>query len=423
MLLLQRPVVEGRRARVVLQVAALVAAAGLATMWVAVSDHADVLYQGGFLLESVLVAVVITAVIQPTSGPLGALLSVGWIRWIGQISYGVYLFHWPVFVALDEQRLHIDGYALFTVRVAVTIAIATASYYVVEMPIRRGTFSWRRVTAFVPAVVAAVLAGIFLATAGAPAAQVEVSAADVRAPAADELRFAQVARRTRVMLVGDSVAGSLSPGVQRLAAADRFVFFDATVPGCGLTSDTGERWVGEWALPDERCFPPWRTRWAQHVATFDPDVVILPLSAHDAVDRRIGDQEIAFDSDAGANLERRDIRDAVRVLSARGARVVVLTMPYFRQPWRLPIDPTRSSFNNAWVDRLNTTAMETVAGLGPNAAVLDMNALLDPDGRWTDTVEGIDVRAPDTIHLSDPGADFVAGWLMPQALGLVVPSQ
>jgi hypothetical protein len=245
----------------------------------------------------------------------------------------------------------------------------------------------------------------------------------VRAPAADELRFAQVAHRTRVMLVGDSLAGSLSPGLQRLATADRFVFFDATVPGCGLTSDTGERWVGEWALPDDRCLPPWRTRWADHVSTFDPDVVILPLSAHDAVDRRIGGQEIAFDSDAGAALERRDLRDAVRILSARGARVIVLTMPYFRQPWRLPMDPNRSSFNNAWVDRMNGTAHEAVAPLGPRAAILDLNALLDPEGRWTDTVDGVNVRAPDTIHLSDPGADLVARWLMPQALGLTAPIQ
>ena len=87
------------------------------------------------------------------------------------------------------------------------------------------------------------------------------------------------------------------------------------------------------------------------------------------------------------------------------------------------MDPKRSSFNNAWVDRMNSTAFEALAGLGPRAAVLDLHTLLDPEGRWTDTVDGIPVRAPDTIHLSDPGADYVARWLMPQALGLVQPTQ
>ncbi len=126
MLMLDRPVVRRDVARVALQVAGLVAAAGLAVMWVTFSDHADQLYRGGFLLEAVLVAVVIASVVQPRPGPLGALLSVGWIRWIGQISYGLYLYHWPVFITLDEARTGLDGYALFAVRLAVTFGIATA---------------------------------------------------------------------------------------------------------------------------------------------------------------------------------------------------------------------------------------------------------------------------------------------------------
>jgi peptidoglycan/LPS O-acetylase OafA/YrhL len=423
MLLLYHPVIESRTGKLALRIGGVIAALGLAAMWLSISDHSGFLYRGGFGLEAVLVAVVIAAVTRPDAGVLGAFLSLAWLRWVGQISYGLYLYHWPVYVALDADSTGLDGYALVALRVAVTFAIATASYYLVEMPVRRGVLSARRVAIVAPGVVIAVVGGVFLATAGAPPAQVEVSAADVRAPAADELRFAHVAHRTRVMLVGDSVAGSLSPGVARLENADRFVFFDATVPGCGLTSDTGERWVGEWQLPEDRCLPPWRTRWAQHVATFDPDIVILPLSPHDAVDRRIGSREIAFDTDAGASLEQRDLRDAIRILSARGAKVVVLTTPYFRQPWRLPVDPNRSSFNNAWVDRMNGNALRAVQASRGRASILDLNRLLDPEGRWTGSVNGVAVRAPDTIHLSDAGADFVAEWLMPQALDLAQRSQ
>ena len=418
MLVLDRPVVRREVARVALQIAGLLAAAGLAVMWVTFSDHADSLYRGGFLLEAVLVAVVIASVVQPRAGPLGALLSVGWIRWIGQISYGLYLYHWPVFITLDEARTGLDGYALFATRIAVTFAIATLSYYLVETPVRKGTFSVRRVGALVPAVAVAVLAGIFLATAGAPPAKVEISAADVKAPTADELRLASVRHPTRVMLVGDSLAGSLAPGLLRLAKTDSFGFFDATVPGCGLTSDTGERWVGTWELPEDRCLPAWRARWKLHVAEFQPDVVILPMSAHDAVDRRIDGQQIAFDSEAGAELERKDLRDAVTVLSSRGARVVLLTAPYFRQPWRLPVDPERSAFNNRWVDRMNGAAVEVATAEPDHATLLDLNSLLDPEGHWTDTVNGISVRAPDTVHVSDAGSDFVAGWLVPQALAV-----
>jgi peptidoglycan/LPS O-acetylase OafA/YrhL len=418
-LMIQHPVVEGRVRRMALQVAGIVAAVGLAVMWVSVTDRAQMLYRGGFLLEAVLVATVIAAVIQPRPGPLGALLSVGWIRWIGQISYGLYLYHWPVYVALDTQRIGLDGYALFAVRLAVTFAIATASYYLLEMPIRRGTFSMRHVRALIPGTLAAVLAGVLLATAGAPPAKVEVSAADVRAPQTAQLVSAHATPTPRVMLVGDSVASSLAPGLTRQAADGSFVFFDASVLGCGLSSTRGEHWVGEWAQPEERCFPEWRERWARDVTRFDPRIVVLMMSGHDAVDRRIDGQEIAFDSDAGAELERADVRDAIAVLSSHGAHVVVLTLPYGRQPWRLPVDPRRSGFNPAWVDRLNNAALEVVAGLPDQATMLDLNHLLSPDGYWTGAVDGIQVRAPDTIHLSDAGADFVAAWLVPQALPLV----
>src|SRR5262245_6606862 len=279
MLLLHRPQVTARAGQVALQVGALVAAGGLALMWTLVDDRAEFLYSGGFLIEALLVAVVIAAAVQPERGPLAAFLSIVWLRWVGRVSYGVYLYHWPVYVALDEERLGLDGYALFTVRVAVTLVIAALSYTLLEMPIREGRLPKHRVRILAPSAAVAVLAGLFLATAGAPPAKIEVSAADVRAPTvqqvtADEARLSGIDLRTRVMLVGDSIAGSLAPGVGRRASTDDFFFFDATVPGCGLTSDRGERWVGDWELPNERCFPEWRVRWPQHVAEFDPDIVL-----------------------------------------------------------------------------------------------------------------------------------------------------
>ncbi len=418
MLMLYRPVIEGRVGRAALQVASVAAALGLAAMWVLVGDRESLLYTGGFLAQALLVAVVIAAVVQPRRGPLAVLLSIGWIRWVGRVSYGVYLYHWPVYVALDEERVGLDGEALFAVRVTVTLVIAALSFYLLEMPIREGRLPGNRLRILAPSAAVAVLAGVLLATAGAPAAKVEVSAADVKAPTVQQARLAAAPLPTRVMLVGDSVAGSLAPGIRRRAPTDDFVFFDASVPGCGLTSDRGERWVGDWETPDLRCFPEWRVRWREHIATFDPDIVLLLLSAHDAVDRRIEGREIAFDSAEGAELARRDLREALDVLSSGGARVIVLNEPYFRQPWRLPVDPGRSSFNNAWVERQNGVAFDVASEDPARATLFDLNLLLDPDGRWTAAVDGIAVRAPDTVHLSDAGADLVAARIMPTALAL-----
>ena len=72
---------------------------------------------------------------------LGTVLSLTPLRWLGAISYGVYLWHWPIFYVLDAGRLGLSPWPLFAVRTAVTIAVATASYLLVEQPIRRR--GWR----------------------------------------------------------------------------------------------------------------------------------------------------------------------------------------------------------------------------------------------------------------------------------------
>ena len=58
------------------------------------------LYRGGFLLLALAVAVVIAAAVQPKAGPLGRVLSLPPLRALGLISYGVYLWHWPVYLML-----------------------------------------------------------------------------------------------------------------------------------------------------------------------------------------------------------------------------------------------------------------------------------------------------------------------------------
>ena len=50
------------------------------------------------------------------------------------------------------------------------------------------------------------------------------------------------------------------------------------------------------------------------------------------------------------------------------------------------------------------------------SSVLDLNKVLDPEGHWTDSVDGVTVRISDRMHLSTAGADLAARDLVPQIL-------
>jgi len=76
-------------------------------------------------------------------GPLRRGLARGPLPVIGRVSYGLYLFHWPVDVLLRERGWNTSSIGGFAVALAITVVIALASYRLLEMPIRRGSWSPR----------------------------------------------------------------------------------------------------------------------------------------------------------------------------------------------------------------------------------------------------------------------------------------
>ena len=77
-------------------------------------------YRGGFLLAALATSAVLFSVVCSQRSVLARCLSVAPLRYVGRISYGLYLWHFPLFIYLDHARTGLTGYPLFAVRVAVT---------------------------------------------------------------------------------------------------------------------------------------------------------------------------------------------------------------------------------------------------------------------------------------------------------------
>jgi peptidoglycan/LPS O-acetylase OafA/YrhL len=159
--LMQQKVRRTASAKWLLEITGLAGAACI-VYFVATSGLSRLLlYRGGLFLFALACAAVIAAAVEPESPILGRALSVRPLRAIGLISYGVYLYHVPVFTWLDGSRAHMHGLALLCLQLLVTFGVAIASFFWLEQPIRRAELAPR--TSAVLAVVA-VLATLGLFT-------------------------------------------------------------------------------------------------------------------------------------------------------------------------------------------------------------------------------------------------------------------
>jgi hypothetical protein len=131
---------------VLLDVAGVAALAGLVLSCLWFDEYRPFLYRGGYALVALTTAVLISALVHPRTRLAASPL--GWrpVRWVGLRSYGIYLWHWPVFMVTRPQLdVPLDGVPLLALRLSATVLLAALSYRYVEEPIRRGALgrAWK----------------------------------------------------------------------------------------------------------------------------------------------------------------------------------------------------------------------------------------------------------------------------------------
>ncbi len=120
------------------------AVVGLLAMFWQTNEYSQFLYRGGMLLSSLLTAVIIAIAVLPTTA-IAKLLSTPVLKWIGQRSYGIYIWHYPIIVLTTPYNAPPD-LARSVLQVAASFTCAGLSWKYLEQPIRHGAISnyWNR---------------------------------------------------------------------------------------------------------------------------------------------------------------------------------------------------------------------------------------------------------------------------------------
>jgi peptidoglycan/LPS O-acetylase OafA/YrhL len=129
-----------------LDIVGLAALAALILFCLHLGEFEPLLYRGGLVAVALATVLLIAVAVHPRSWVVSRFLGSAPMRWIGVRSYGIYLWHWPVFmVTRPELDVPLDGVPLLTLRLSITIVLADLSYRFVETPIRRGALgrAWK----------------------------------------------------------------------------------------------------------------------------------------------------------------------------------------------------------------------------------------------------------------------------------------
>ena len=323
--------VGGRFVRAIGATALLV----MLALWGTLGLESSLLYRGGLPAYALLSSAVIAAAVQP-SGPVRAVLSGRVIRWLGRISYGVYLFHWPIYLWLTPERTGLGDVPLFALRAAISLSIAGASYQWLEAPIRtrRSLVGQRVYIAAAAAIAAVALAALALPVdSNEDVIEFAIPAELDRAQPDDASEHDPPSLHRaapRVAMFGDSTALQLYSGLGGWLAETKGV--EARMgwmrSGCGVAREgtytfrRGERHAPKICRNRNR-------EWEHRLDEAQADIAVVFVGPWDVSARKLpGDDHWRKPGDPVLDdYLRSEMLAAVDVLSSRGALVVWLTQP------------------------------------------------------------------------------------------------
>ena len=380
------PEIRSRAGRIAVEAGALIALAFLGWAFLRETPYDTFLYRGGFYLVALATAVIIVAALQPRS-PI-VRRAFGWrpVAAIGLVSYGVYLYHVPLFRWMSPEVTGLSAWPLLAARIAVLSGMAIASYFLVEMPVRRGRLQGREGRIAVIAVVAtlAIVFGVTRAGTSQP----------VWAFARDRLVSAAAATpdgTPRILVAGELDAFDLGdrtgalvyrgvPGTEATAIASL---------GCAIVGSQPA--IGDNYGPPADC-EPWPELFDAIASGFRPDVAVLMAGRSEVYDQFVHGRILRVGTPEYALALRNRLNEARRILQPSGTPLVLTTIPCIAGVegdtsaiGALSSDATRI----AWLNGVWRTFAENHP---EDVRLIDIAPLLCPEGNPRPLVDGQPMR-------------------------------
>ncbi len=410
------------------QVATVLGLAVLAVLFVVAREQSLWMYRGGFVLAAFasLSAILGASVSEPrilTSRVLGK---------IGDLSYSIYLWHWPVIVATSSERLGFGGIRQLALRAILISLFSVGSYRFIETPLLRRRNVSQLATGIRTSAAVVVLGTLVLVSFLSPGSFRGNSVAasldelnqgaenfDPLADFAEQVDTFPTGTRLTVMIAGDSVPFGLGWKF-RLLGTDKYLeakwgvnltVVNGAVPGCGIFPNNHG---------DARfdCIKSARFR-TRLVATTKPDVIVYFLGTQDQLDLVFDDVVVKMESPNWKSEFDTYVRREFSEIMQSSTKVIVLESPCVidTRP-QSTIDPANNETDEARRALLNDYFREFAKTSSPPLTILNPEEFLCPDGNVIKEIAG-DVVRTDGIHYSDAGMGIFWDWMTPKLLSVV----
>ena len=414
------------------------------------------LYPFGMLAtDAVMVALIAAVVFQPGAA-VGRLLALSPLRAVGRISYGLYLWHFPLFLWLDESSTGLHGAALLVLRLSVTLTVSLLSYIVIEQPIRQRRRPAWVVRGLAPVGAGAAVVSLLMASAasslpvGVPAAAKlpmaparlagtdgpcavslsdssrlgmtpvgtdQVAKFEYAALGKSDLVWSGSATKTfttcppkRVLVVGDSLAFTLGLPMMDDEQNYGVQISNGALLGCAFGTRGQLDINGTYEDPPAGCSTALE-QWESDVQRVHAQEVVVELGYRDEFDWRWGNKTVHLGMPAFDAYLQRQIDNFVSVLSRGGVKVLFLSVPYTHPPDRPDGTPAPAATPARHV-RINGMLDAEAKRHPASVQVLDIDRTVSPDNRYDARVKGQLCRF-DGIHFSV----YCAKLLEPTVLG------